>query len=84
VVFPNPWRAEYDPVVTMDGLAFGTELHILNAGGERVRKLESAGGRAVWDTLNDQGQPVPSGVYFLLAGEDEGRTGGSGKLVILR
>ena len=68
----------------MDGLAFGSEVHLINAAGERVRKLESAGGRAVWDTLDDQGQPVPSGVYFVLAGEADGKTGGSGKLVILR
>ena len=83
-VFPNPWRSEYAQVVTVDGLAFGSEVHLINAAGERVRKLESAGGRAVWDTLDDQGQPVPSGVYFVLAGEADGKTGGSGKLVILR
>ena len=83
-IFPNPWRPEFTPMVTIDGLAFGSEVHIMNAGGERVKKLESAGGRAVWDTTNDLGQPVPEGVYFMLAGEDAGKTGASGKMVILR
>jgi len=83
-IFPNPWRPEFEPVVTIDGLAFGSEVHIMSAGGERVKKLESAGGRAVWDTTNDLGQPVPEGVYFMLVGEDAGKTGASGKMVILR
>ena len=83
-IFPNPWRPEYAPLITIDGLAFGSEVHIVDAGGRRVRQLESDGGRAVWDTLDDQGQPVPEGVYFTLAGEASGKTGGSGKLVILR
>ena len=83
-IFPNPWRPEFTPMVTIDGLAFGSEVHIMNAGGQRVKKLESAGGRAVWDTTNDLGQPVPEGVYFMLVGEDAGKTGASGKMVILR
>ena len=70
--------------MTIDGLAFASEVHVLNAAGERVRKLESAGGRAVWDTMDDVGRPVPEGVYFLLAGEAAGKSGTSSKMVILR
>ncbi len=83
-IFPNPWRPEYPPTITVDGLAFGSEVHIVDAGGNRVRRLDSQGGRAVWDTLDEDGQPVPEGVYFTLAGEAAGKTGGTGKLVILR
>ncbi len=83
-IFPNPWRPEYTEQVTIDGLAFGSELHILDASGARVRKVESAGGRAVWDTKDDRGRLVPEGVYYLLAGEDAGKSGASGKMVILR
>ena len=83
-VFPNPWRPEYPPSVTIDGLAFGTEMHIVNAAGRRVRQLDSAGGRVVWDTLDDLGQPVPEGVYFGWAGEAAGKSGSSVKMVILR
>ncbi|MCH1582129.1 MAG: hypothetical protein L7S63_03345 [Flavobacteriales bacterium] len=83
-IFPNPWKPEFAPRVTVDGLAFASEVHVLNAAGERVRKLESAGGRAVWDTMDDVGRPVPEGVYFLLAGEAAGKSGTSSKMVILR
>ena len=83
-VFPNPWKPEYAEIVTVDGLAFGSEVHILDASGERVRVLESAGGRAVWDTRDDRGEPVPQGVYYLLAGEANGKSGAEGKMVILR
>ena len=83
-IFPNPWRPEYPPAVTIDGLAFGSEVHIVDAAGRRVRQLDSAGGRVVWDTLDDEGYPVPEGVYFAFAGEADSRSGGSGKMVILR
>ena len=83
-VFPNPWKPEYAELVTVDGLAFGSEVHILDASGERVRVLESAGGRAVWDTRDDRGEPVPQGVYYLLAAEAQGKSGAEGKMVILR
>ena len=84
VVFPNPWKPGYADQVTVDGLAFGSEVHILDASGERVRVVQSAGGRAVWDTLDDRGAPVPEGVYYLLAGEASGKSGATGKMVILR
>lgn len=83
-IFPNPLRPEDAPFITIDGLAFGSEVHIVNASGRRVRRVESAGGRAVWDTLDDLGRPVPEGVYFALAGEAANKSGGSGKMVILR
>lgn len=83
-VFPNPWRPEYAEQVTIDGLAFGSEVHILDASGERVRMVQSAGGRAVWDTRDDAGVLVPEGVYFFLAGEASGKSGASSKMVILR
>ncbi|MED5334987.1 MAG: ABC transporter substrate-binding protein, partial [Bacteroidota bacterium] len=83
-IFPNPWRPEYPPAVTIDGLAFGSEVHSVDAAGRRVRQLDSAGGRVVWDTLDDEGYPVSEGVYFALAGEADSRSGGSGKMVILR
>lgn len=83
-VFPNPWRPNVSAGVTIDGLAFGSEVHILDASGARVRMIESAGGRAIWDTLDDRGYPVPEGVYFLLAGEAAGKSGAAGKMVILR
>ncbi len=83
-VFPNPWRPGDPPNITIDGLAFGSEVHIVDAAGRLVRRLDGAGGRVFWDMMDVQGQPVPEGVYFALAGESGGNSGGSGKMVILR
>lgn len=83
-IFPNPWRPGDSPFVTIDGLAFESEVHIVDASGNFVRRLDSEGGRAVWDGLNERGQPALEGVYFALAGEAKGKTGTAGKLVILR
>ena len=83
-VFPNPWRPGDPPNITIDGLAFGSEVHIVDASGRLVRRLDGAGGRVFWDMADAHGQPVPEGVYFALAGESGGNSGGSGKMVILR
>ena len=83
-IFPNPLRPEDPPRVTIDGLAFGSEVHIVDAAGRNVRRLDSAGGRVFWDTLDEEGRPVPEGVYFALAGEAGSKSGGSGKMLILR
>ncbi|MBI5243702.1 MAG: hypothetical protein HY922_08480 [Elusimicrobia bacterium] len=66
--FPNPLRpAKGHTSMTFADLPADTRLSIANFAGELVRTL-SAGpsGVAAWDGRNDHGEPVASGVYFVL------------------
>jgi len=64
-VYPNPWKADEtsDPL-NVFGVPNGSTVQIFDITGESVREL----GRSepyLWDTLDDEGYEVPSGVYVL-------------------
>ena len=88
--FPNPLHATDPMLVTVDGLAFNSQVHITTVDGRLVHKTTSEGGRAVWNTRDLSGGLVPEGVYLIFAGR-VATTGGGGvssaassKILILR
>ena len=88
--FPNPLHPS-DPVqVTVDGLAYGSQIRITTVDGRLIQSLWSEGGRAVWDTRDISGRLVPEGVYLIFAGQSIATgSGGVGsattsKILILR
>ena len=83
-VFPNPVEAGYEGVITVDGLDFETTVHVTDASGRLVAKVESMGGRAVWDGRFDSGLLAPYGVYLIFAVDRDGKTSGTTKLAITR
>jgi hypothetical protein len=83
-VFPNPVEAGYEGVITVDGLDFETTVHVTDGSGRLVAKVESLGGRAVWDGRIDSGLLAPYGVYLVFAVDRDGKTSGTTKLAITR
>jgi hypothetical protein len=68
----------------VDGLAYNSTVHVTTAQGRWVATLRSEGGRATWDGLGPDGQPVPQGVYVLMAVDREGDTAGTARVAIMR
>ena len=73
--FPNPFNPETTIRFTLSH-AENVEINIYNVRGQLIRTLVNGyvnGGRhnVVWNGLNDNGNPVGSGVYFyrMTAGE---------------
>ena len=64
-VAPNPVRQ--DTEITFQGPApLGRELSVVAANGRLVRSLGPVRDGALrWDARNDDGTPVPAGVYFV-------------------
>jgi ligand-binding sensor domain-containing protein len=64
-VYPNPWKAaETSEPLNVFGVPNGSTVEVFDITGESVRTL----GRTEpyqWDTLDDDGFEVPSGVYVL-------------------
>lgn len=83
-VFPNPVRPDHAGPVVVDGLAYNSTVHVTTAQGRWVATLRSEGGRATWDGLGPDGQPVPQGVYVLMAVDREGDTAGTARVAIMR
>lgn len=64
-VFPNPFRPNTNGVVTIQGIAYDSEIRVTDAAGNLVYKTISNGGTATWngDLLN--GERAASGVYLI-------------------
>lgn len=84
--FPNPFiLGSGNNLLTIDGLIKDTEIKILTVDGKLVNNFLSPGGRvAYWDGKDNQGRLVNSGVYLIVAYDQEGNSILTGKVAVLR
>ena len=82
-IFPNPVKASYEGVVSIDGLTDGSYVRITDVGGNVITESTSLGGRATWDVKTAFGDRVPSGVYLVFVATAEGTGGEIGKVLVL-
>lgn len=85
-VFPNPVRPEDGTLVTIAGLMENSLVKIADSAGNVVKQLKSEGGMCTWDCCNDGGNRVSTGVYFVIASQNEGGNGSSvvSKFVVIK
>lgn len=84
--YPNPFRPAIDENVAIDGLGDEVSVAVFTTSGFRVRNIEETlveGRRLTWDGRDDNGQPVPSGIYVVVAKNLEGQRQ-IGKLTLIR
>jgi len=79
-VYPNPVRETYEGTITIDGLAFETDVKVTDVSGNLVFSTRSNGGRANWDGTGLDGQRVTTGVYLIFCTNQDGRDGKSTRL----
>ncbi len=85
-VYPNPVRIEgsRDPDIFIEGLLDETDVSILTAAGTLVASIEARGGRIRWNGRDNNNQPVPSGMYIVVAVDQNGESASYGKVAIIR
>ena len=85
-IYPNPLiLKDGNQLVTIDGLIRNTDIKITTVSGKLVREFSSPGGRtAFWDGRDDNGNLVSSGVYIVIAFDQEGNSVETGKIAVLR
>jgi ligand-binding sensor domain-containing protein len=85
-IYPNPLViTDGNKLVTIDGLIRNTDIKIITVSGKLVREFSSPGGRtAFWDGRDDDGNLVNSGVYIIIAFDQEGNSVETGKIAVLR
>lgn len=64
-VFPNPFRPDFNGVVTIQGIAYESEVRVTDAAGNLVFKTISNGGTATWNGELMNGERAASGVYLI-------------------
>lgn len=85
-IYPNPLIiTDGSRLATIDGLIRNTDIKIVTVSGKLVREFSSPGGRtAFWDGRDDNGNLVSSGVYIIIAFDQEGNNVETGKIAVLR
>lgn len=97
IVFPNPYRPGsgtiYDnpPLfgkgIVFSGLTAKADIKIFNIAGELISELHKTGqyGRYLWDTRNEKGKEIASGVYiYLITNPDNSSQKARGRFAIIR
>ncbi len=85
-VYPNPFILNKENnLITIDGLIRDTDIKILSINGKLVKQFTTPGGRiALWDGRDEFGDLVSSGVYFIVAFDQEGNNVAKTKIAVLR
>lgn len=85
-IYPNPLKLnDGSKLVTIDGLIRNSDIKIVTVSGKLVRQFSSPGGRtAFWDGKDDNGNLVNSGVYIVIAFDQEGNSVETGKIAVIR
>lgn len=85
-IFPNPYSySRHDgDWITIEDLADDATVHVMTVDGRLVRRFQSRGGRIAWDALDDAGQKVSTGVYFIVVTGNTNDQVARGRVVIVR
>ncbi len=86
-VYPNPFVIGQNNTVqlTIDGLIRNSEIKIFSIDGNLIDAFQTPGGRmASWDGKDSNGNFVASGVYIIVAYDDEANDVAKTKVAVLR
>ena len=82
--YPNPMTPDYDGPVTIVGLKANSHVKIINTAGRLVAEGTSLGGSFTWNGTTPQGQRVSTGIYYVLATDEEGHEGIVTKILFVK
>ncbi len=85
IASPNPYIIPSNVALKIDGLVENSVVKIVTINGEIVNEFDSPGGRiATWDGRNQNNELSATGIYIIIAYNDDGSKVGSGKVAIVR
>ncbi len=82
-IFPNPVLPDYKGVVTIDNLAFNSDVKIVDSAGRLLWQGRSNGGRVAWNLLDLNGRRAGTGVCFVLVADEAGKEAVAGKILLI-
>ncbi len=88
-VYPNPFYTNSGNEVYIEGLIEESKLKVLTITGKVIRDISSdehtpGGGTAKWDGKNDSGDFVATGVYLIVAFNDESKEVSVAKIAVIK
>lgn len=82
-VFPNPVRSDYTGPIAIKGLTLDSEVKIITTSGQLVWSGNSNGGMLTWNGCNGAGKRVASGVYHVIANDEDGKKAIVTRIVVI-
>tara|TARA_B100001094_G_scaffold51043_1_gene46653 strand:+ start:135 stop:2288 length:2154 start_codon:yes stop_codon:yes gene_type:complete len=82
-IFPNPVRESYNGIITINGLAYESNVKITDVSGNLVFETNSEGGTAIWNGSDINNNRVGTGVYLVLSSDKYGREKTIGKILFI-
>ena len=82
-VFPNPVLPNFFGPITIQGIAYNSDVKITDLGGNLVYQTTSNGGTAIWSGNTLDGKRAKSGVYLIWTAENKGKGRKVGKVVFI-
>lgn len=83
-VYPNPFSYDRHSRIIIDELSRNTTIRVLGVDGTLVNQITAQGGRVSWDGRDFNGKRLGTGVYFIVALDEDGDEKGIGKIAIVR
>ncbi|RNC79314.1 MAG: hypothetical protein ED557_14610 [Balneola sp.] len=83
-VFPNPFTYSRHDQIIIEGLVDDTLVRVLGVDGTVVASFNTSGGRVSWNGLDNSGNQLGTGVYFVVSTDNSGSEKGIGKVVIIK
>ena len=84
-IYPSPFKIGTHQQVTFDGLVKNSSIKILSISGKLIKTLETPGGRiSFWDGKDESGKFVSSGIYLLVAFDEEADKITTSKFAVIR
>lgn len=87
LVYPNPFIPGDNNVtsLTIDGLIRNSSIKILSISGNLIREIKTPGGKiAFWDGKDLNGNTVPTGIYIIVAYDEEANNVMTSKVAVIR
>jgi len=85
LVYPNPFKIGIKDYITFDGLVKNSTIKILSISGKLIKTLETPGGRITfWNGKDENGNFVSSGIYLLVAFDEEADKITTSKFAVIR
>lgn len=84
-IYPNPFIIDKNNNIVIDGLIRNSYIKILDINGNLIKNFQTPGGRiATWDGRDTEGNFVASGIYIIIAYDEEANNIATAKVAVIR
>jgi hypothetical protein len=83
LVFPNPVPPGYNGPIAIKGLPENSTAKITELNGRLVYQVRSLGGQAIWNGRDYKGRKVASGIYIVIASDEQQQQKAVTKIVFI-